>query len=204
MKHLYVLILWPILCLADQGSQTSASNKLISASARLDFTTNIDKYVFLSVGAGAFPSASSTLDTIAFTLTPSIPGVPTTPINGNNTSVNWNGNLPTIEANSTRTLPVAVRSNAGQVTIRATTSTGLTSGVYTIPLSSIIITSNDSNLPAPLIPNTGTGASVNVTGSTFNDLVTSRAAEWTFAYNNTIIPSAGIYTGQITFTASVP
>jgi hypothetical protein len=97
-----------------------------------------------------------------------------------------------------------VRSNAGQVTIRATATTGLTSGANTIALSSIVITSNDSNLPAPLVPNAGLGASVNVSGSTFSNLVTSRAANWTFAYNNAALPSAGIYTGQITFTASAP
>lgn len=207
MKRLCALALCPVLCLADQGFQAapaSSRNQPVSASARLDFITNIHKYLFLSVGTGAFPSASATIDTVAFTLTPSIPGVPTTPANGNSISVNWNANLPTMGASSTIVLPVAVRSNAGQVTIRATATTGLTSGANTIALSSIVITSNDSNLPAPLVPNAGLGASVNVSGSTFSNLVTSRAANWTFAYNNAALPSAGIYTGQITFTASAP
>ncbi len=204
MKRLYVLVLCPILCLADQGSQTSTSNQQISANASLDFVTHIGKYVFLSVGTGSFPSVNATIDTLAFTLTPSIPGIPTTPANGNNIRVNWNANLPTMGTSSTRVLPVAVRSNAGQVTVWATATTALTSGSNSIALSNIVITSSDSNLPAPLIPNAGAGTPVNVIGSAFSNQVTSRTADWTFAYNNTVTPSAGIYTGQITFTASVP
>lgn len=200
------VILLPGICFADQGFQAApagAPNQAVSALARLDFITNINKYLFLRVGTGAFPTASATVDTVAFTLTPSIPATPTTPIIGSSVAVNWNGTVPTMTA-GTSLLPVEVRSNAGQVTIRATATTALTSGANSIPLSSIVITSSDTNLPAPLVPNAGTGASVNVTGSTFTNLVTSRAANWTFAYNNAAIPSAGTYTGQITFTASAP
>lgn len=196
----------PVFCFADQGFQAapaSSPNQAVSASARLDFITNIDKYLFFRIGAGAYPTASSTIDTVAFVLTPSIPSTPTTPINGNGVGVNWSGAIPTMAA-GTSLLPVEVRSNAGQVTIRATATTALNSGADNIPLSSIVITSSDANLPAPLVPNSGTGASVNVTGSSFTNLVTARAANWTFAYNNPVIPSAGNYTGQITFSASAP
>lgn len=207
MKRLCLLMMWPALSLADESYQaapTSNRNQSVSASARLDFITNIDKYLFFRVGTGAYPTASPTIDTVAFTLTPSIPATPTTPVNGNGISANWNGAPPTIGMPNSVVLPVEVRGNAGQITIRAAATTALTSGANSIPLSSIVITSSDTNLPAPLVPNAGTGASVNVTGSSFTNLVTSRAANWTFAYNNTVIPSAGIYTGQITFTASAP
>lgn len=206
MKRLCILALWPALSVADQGTQSAPllnPNQAVSASARLDFITNIDKYLFLRVGTGAFPTASATIDTLTFALSASIPATPTTPVNGNSVSVNWNATLPTM-GTTLSVLPVEVRSNAGQVTIRATATTALSSGANSIPLSSIVITSSDANLPAPLVPNAGTGASVNVTGSTFTNLVTSRAANWTFAYNNATIPSAGTYTGQITFTASAP
>lgn len=211
MKRLCLLMAWPALCLesvyADQGFQAAPAgtpNQPVSASARLDFITNIDKYLFFRVGTGAYPTASATIDTVAFALTPSIPAAPTTPVNGNSVSVNWNAASPTIGAPTSVVLPVEVQGNAGQITIRATATTALTSGANTIPLSSIVITSSDANLPAPLVPNAGTGASVNVTGSAFTNLVTNRAANWTFAYNNAVVPSAGVYTGQITFTASAP
>lgn len=211
MKRLCLLMAWQALCLesvfADQGFQAAPAgtpNQPVSASARLDFITNIDKYLFFRVGTGAYPTASATIDTVAFALTPSIPAAPTTPVNGNSISVNWNAASPAIGAPTSVVLPVEVQSNAGQITIRATATTALTSGANTIPLSSIVVTSSDANLPAPLVPNAGTGASVNVTGSAFTNLVTNRAANWTFAYNNAVVPSAGVYTGQITFTASAP
>lgn len=211
MKRLCFLITWSALCLetafADQGFQaapTGTPNQPVSASARLDFITNIDKYLFFRVGTGAYPIASTTIDTVSFALTPSIPATPSTPANGNSVSVNWNAALPTIGAPTSVVLPVEVRGNAGQITIRATASSALTSGANSIPLSSIVITSSDANLPAPLVPNAGTGASVNVTGSAFTNLVTNRVANWTFAYNNAVVPTAGVYTGQITFTASAP
>ena len=142
---------------------------------------------------------------MAFVLAPSIPGVPTTPVAGSNTSVNWSGAAPSFSITpSGNVLPVEVRSNAGQVTLRATATTALASGANTIPLSEITIATSDSNLPAPLIPNTGTGAAVNVVATAFAGLVTQRTANWTLSYANLASRRAGTYTGQVTFTASSP
>jgi hypothetical protein len=178
-------------------------NRAVSTSARLDFTINIGKFLFFRVGTGAFPTASATVDTVTFNTTPSIPGVPTAPVNGNSTVAGWNKTGPTFTAPGT-VLPVEVRSNAGPVSLRATATTLLTSGGDSIPLSSVVITSSDANLPAPLVPDTGTGAAVAVAGTAFSNLVTVRSANWTFAYVNAASPAAGNYTGQITFTASAP
>lgn len=194
------------LAWADQSTTTAPSlnpNQSVSASARLDFVLNIGKFIFFRVGTGAFPSASGTVDTVSFNAVPSIPAGAVVPASGNNTPVSWNGAAPTFSAAST-TLPVEVRSNAGQVSIRATASVPLTSGTNSIPLSQIVVTSSDANLPAPPVPNAGTGAAVNVAGTAFSNLVTSRSANWTFAYNPPAAPAAGIYTGQISFTASAP
>ncbi len=146
---------------------------------------------------------------VAFVLAPSIPGVPTTPVAGSNTSVNWSGAAPSFSITpSGNVLPVEVRSNAGQVTLRATATatatTALASGANTIPLSEITIATSDSNLPAPLIPNTGTGAAVTVVATAFAGLVTQRTANWTLSYANLASRRAGTYTGQVTFTASSP
>jgi hypothetical protein len=212
MKYLCVLLAvsgvsMPDLCWADQGFQAApnaAPNQAVSASARLDFITNIGKFVFLRVGTGAYPTTSATVDTVSFTLTASIPPTATVPANGNNTIVSWNKTAPTFGTTTNTVLPVEVRSNAGQVTLQASTTTPLTSGGNTIPMSSIVIATSDANLPAPVLPNAGIGASVNVVGSSFTNLVTTRAANWTFSYNNPTPPTAGSYTGQITFTASAP
>ncbi len=216
MKCLCVLAAWlsaivtaitSDVCMAEQGFQAAPNavpNQAVSASARLDFITNIGKFVFLRVGTGAYPTASGTVDAPSFALTASIPATAAAPTNGNNTIINWNKTAPTFGTATNTVLPVEVRSNAGQVTLQATATTPLTSGANTLPLSSIVVTTSDANLPAPVIPNSGVGASVNVVGSSFTNLVTTRAANWTFSYNNPTAPTAGIYTGQVTFKASAP
>lgn len=212
MKYLCILLacssaLMSNVCLADQGFQAApnaAPNQAVSASARLDFIANIGKFIFLRVGTGAYPTASATIDAVSFTLAASIPATAVAPINGNNTSVSWNKIAPTFGTAANTVLPVEVRSNAGQVSLQASTTTPLTSGGNTIPMSSIVIASSDANLPAPVLPNAGVGASVNVAGTSFTNLVTTRAANWTFSYNNATAPTAGVYTGQVTFTASAP
>lgn len=172
----------------------------------LKFTVNIDKFVFFRLGDGTWPAVSGSINTAAFTLAPTIPGGPTTPVAGNNTAANWNGGTPVLAVSPAAgvSLPVEVRSNGGQITLRATASTPLTSGANTIPMSEITIATDDPTLPAPAIPNTGTGGTVNVTPTAFGTLVTQRAANWTFSYANITNRPAGFYTGQVTFTASSP
>jgi hypothetical protein len=190
-------------CWAEMQTTTapnSNTTQAVSASARLDFNLSIGKFLFFRVGSGTFPSTSSTVDTVTFNAAPSIPA---SPGNGNSQSISWNGSAPAFTANNA-TLPVEVRSNAGQISIRATASTPLSSGTVTLPLSDIKITSSDSNLPAPLVPASGTGAAVNVTGTSFANLITERNANWTFSYLPSAPPTAGVYQGVITFTASSP
>lgn len=195
------------LCLLLAGLPCALANRgatgTASSSASLDFNLNIGKFIFFRVGAGAYPSASGTIDTVNFMAAPTIPPSATVPVTSNNTAVNWNGALPTFAATPT-SLPVEVRSNAGQINVRATATTALTSGPNSIPLSQIVLTSSDANLPAPLVPNAGTGPSVNVAGSAFSNLVTLRSASWTFSYNPLTTQPAGVYTGQISFTVSSP
>ena len=176
-----------------------------SANAFLDFEINIGKFIFFRVGTGTFPTTNTTVDTVNFTLTPQITPGPITPANGNSTALNWNAVAPTYNVGgSNLVLPVEVRSNAGTVSLRAAVTSALVSGANSIPLSEITIASSDANLPAPLIPNAGTGPAVNVTGTAFSNLVTVRSANWTFSYSVATPPPAGSYTGQIVFTASAP
>ncbi|CAA2099195.1 hypothetical protein [Variovorax paradoxus] len=178
----------------------------VPASTDLKFTINIDKFVFFRLGDGAWPAVNGTVNTAAFTLAPTIPGGPTSPVTGNNTAANWNGGAPVLAVSPAAgvKLAVEVRSNGGQVALRATASTPLTSGSNTIPMSEITIASDDATLPAPPIPNAGAGTTVNVTPTSFGTLVTQRAANWTFSYANLTSRPAGLYTGQVTFTASSP
>lgn len=201
MAVLPAVLMHPAAAHADVG--TSGNGGLPrTATARLDFTVNIDKYIFFRVGAAPWPTLSGAVSNVGFVLAPSIPP---TPVTGNNTAVNWNGAAPAFNVSASgNVLPVEVRSNGGQVSLRAQASAALSSGANSIPLSEILIASNNANLPAPVIPDSGAGPSVNVPGTAFGNLVTVRQANWTFTYANTAPRPAGTYNGQVTFTATIP
>lgn len=201
---------------AEQTTNTGGGNR--ATSARLDFTVNIDRMVFLRVGhggahaggaSGTGPAASGSVNELSFGLGPmSIPGVPAAAVDGNNQAVNWNGAAPGVATPAAASLPVEVRSNAGQVRITAQVSAPLTDGSFTIPMSEISITSSDvAQLPAPALPDTGTGTAVNVAlggpgTAAAPTLLTYRTASWSFSYVPVTTPVAGNYSGQITFSAS--
>ncbi len=173
--------------------------------------------IFLRVGtggshsggiSGAGPAANAAVTTVALDLTPSIPAGATTPLAGNNQGVSWNAGLPTFLTATPVVVPVEVRSNAGQVNITGEVTAPLTSGGNTIPMSSVVISSSDAgNLPAPVLPDAGTGAPVNVaTGGSGTaaapTLLTYRTAEWSFGFTPTASLSPGSYSGSVTFTAT--
>lgn len=197
------LALMPQPCLSDTASDSSNGNKNLSASAQLDFQINIGKFIFFRVGDGAFPTASATVNTVRIEVAPSIPPNSTAPVEGDRQGVAWDGSAPTFTTLiSDNVLPVEVRSNAGPIEIRAMVTAPLTNGVDTIPMSQLVVTSDDANLLAPVIPDSGTGEGVSVTGTGFGNLVTVREAQWTFGIAEGFAPPPGSYTGRITFTAS--
>jgi hypothetical protein len=193
---------------ADSASSGTGGLPRNTPAVALKFSIQVDKFLFFRVGDGAWPTPGGTTSQVGFALSPSIPAVPTTPANGSNTALNWDGMAPSFAVAATgNVLPVEVRSNGGQVSVFATVTTALTSGANTIPMNMVSVTSSDAALPAPTIPATGTGTSVNVSGGgtgTINSLVTIRTANWTFAYDSAISRTAGNYSGQLSFTAAVP
>jgi hypothetical protein len=188
---------------AATGTSSGLGNP---ASADLRFSVQIDRFLFFRVGDGSWPTVNGTVNSVGFALLPSVPGGPATPVPGNKATAAWTGGAPpfAVSASGPTTLPVEVRSNGGTVSLRAVASTALTSGSNTIPMSQITVSSSDPALPAPPVPASGTGSSVTVGGTDFGGLVTVRAATWTFGFANTVVPAAGTYSGQITFTASSP
>lgn len=208
-----VAVLGAVCALAPWAvrADTSASGAGLlprTTSVNLGFSLAVDAFLFFRIGDGLFPTPGGTVSSVSFALTPSVPGGPATPVVGSNRAATWSGGAPTFAVTPTNNvLPVEVRSNAGQVSVRATATTALSSGANTIPLSLVTIATSDANLPAPLIPNTGTGAGVNIAGGgtgASSSLVTLRTANWTFSYADPTSRPAGAYSGQVTFTASTP
>lgn len=212
-------LLAPLAVHAEQTQSQGAGSGRRTTDARLNFELSIDRMIFLRVGAGgshagtdqgAGPSASATLSSVDFTLTPlHIPGAAAEPTNGNQRPTAWSGAAPTYGAPDAVALPVEVRGNVGQIQLSAQTSGPLTHGPHQIPMSRIGLSSDNAALPAPPIPDSGMGTSVNVSPggsgtSAAPTLLTYRAANWTFRYTPTASPVAGAYTGRITFSAATP
>lgn len=185
---------------ADTATTTApATNatQAVSASADLRFSVSLGSFVSLRVG-----TASTTVNTAKFDLASLATGCTAGSCNfGNGTPVaaTYDGGFDVAG------IPVEVMSNGGAIKLAAAATTPLTSGANTIPLSQITIASSDAaNLPAPLVPDSGAGATVNIAETSSGGRITNRMAYWTFIYANTVVPAAGTYTGQVTFTAATP
>ncbi len=187
------------LACGARAEETTRGSAPYNTTARLDFTVTVGKFLYLRVGA-----TGGTVNTVGFSFAPSIPGSPTAPATGNNTATDWSGTAPTFSVTaSNNVLPVEVQSNAGAVSLRATVLAPLSNGSATIPMTAVSIASSNSGLPAPPLPASGTGSSVNVAGTAFSNLVTQQTANWTFSMASASYP-AGNYSGQLQFTASAP
>lgn len=177
--------------LAEQTSITGAGT--LTRTARQDFRVIIPRFLQFRVGAagGAISLVDCDLSASAGIL-------------GDGTDVacaggDVGGGVST----------VMVRSNAGAITLTATTLGALSNGVDTLPFSEILTATSTANVPAPGLPAAGgTSAGVAVVANAGN--VTDRTATWTYTYDNTAIYASGTYggvavnNGRVTYTASSP
>ncbi len=197
-------MLWSVSTTAHADVSTVTNGLLtpfapISASAKLRFSVTLGSFVSLRVG-----SPGSTVNTATFDLAPLTAGCTAAPCkfgDGSSVAATYDGGY------GAAGLPVEVKSNAGVVSISAVASSALSNGAQTVPYAQFTIKSSDStNLPAPMIPEYGAGASagVAIAESSAGSKLTNRSANWTFGYANTVVPAAGTYNGQVTFTASAP
>lgn len=164
-----------------------------NAQARLDFQITIPRVLYFQVGAGAFGTNNTTVQSMTAT-------VPAANL-GDSTPVSF---APAL-------VPVRVVGNNGPITIAATTAGALNNGSGdTISFGTITPNSSDNaNLPSPPLAD-GPGAPVNVTISS-GTKVTDRSANWSFAYSNAAVVPPGTYGGiggaqnsTVTYTAAMP
>jgi hypothetical protein len=155
-----------------------------SAAARLNFQVVIPRVLYLSVGTGnATLADNTTIDQLSYDYSGNVAAI------GNGTD------------SAAQNVSVRVLGNNGQIAIGAVgTGTGLVSNLAPadiIPWSEILASSSTPTFNAPAV-----GASANPTLTAGK--VTNRTATWSFAYSNTNIPAPGTYTGQVTYTATMP
>ena len=184
---------WPRPALSGSATDTTGP---LSINLNLNFTMVYPRFLRFRVGA----AAAGSVNTLEF--------APTV--------LNLGSAAPLVGAGgdvSGSTVTVEVVGNNGQITITPTNNsgglglgTGNAADGY-ISYAQIATSSNDASLPAPTLSNAGGAASQPALNSA---LVTQRAAQWTFTYQNQTVPSAGTYGagggtgGRVTYTASMP
>ncbi len=167
-----------------ESNFTTGVGANITASARVNFSVTIPKFVFLQVGTGTFLAANGTIDTVDF-------AVPAASV-GNSTAVAGTGGNLTGGA-----VTVRVVGNNGNMTLGAVSGNpNLLSGADTIPWTQIAVAvTGGATHPAingATTTYTASGKVVNVNGT------------WTYSYLNSVTPASGAYTGQVTYTATTP
>ena len=172
----------------------------LTASANLDFTITVPKFLYLRVGTGTNFANNTTIDNIVFT-------VPAANI-GNGTPVAGVGGDLTGGQVTARVI-----GNNGVITFTSTTLGPLNDGAGdTISYSQIGVTvATNTTTPALPHPTLVDGATTTLTlPVTSGAKVTNLDAKWTFTYlNNAIVPPGtygGINTnnGRVTYSASMP
>jgi hypothetical protein len=149
----------------------------------------VAKMILLRVG-----SANTTVDTAAWTVGATIPAGPTTPANGNNTAVNWNGTAPTLTTSaSPAALTVSAWTNATTATINCALGAWSATGG---PANADFTVTVTGTLPHPGA-NLGACASTNFTSNSL------RTGTWQYGLGGTPGTwSAGVYTNVVTYTAT--
>ena len=177
--------------LADSqyGSSTTGTN--VTAQANVKLSVAVPKLILLRVG-----STNTTIDTVSWTTSFSIPAVPTAPVVGNNTSVDWNGAAPTSTLNTPAALTVYAWTNAGTGTLTCAAPTWVpaTGG----PANTDFTVTVTGTLPHPGTNLACGAASATIpsnsvaTGTWAYGLASASAASW----------KAGSYTAQVIYTAT--
>ena len=160
----------------------------VTATARVNLSVTVPKLILLRVG-----SANTTVDTAAWTVSASIPAVPTVPVNGNNTAVNWNGTAPALTASAPPgAFNVFAWTNSTTPTVNCSIGAWSAAGGPTNANFTVTVT---GSLPHP-------GANLGACASTSFPARTLASGTWRYSLGGTPGTwSAGVYTNTILYTA---
>lgn len=194
-------------------SNVGNNHSFTLTGVRAQFRITVSSTLSLVLRIG---SAGGTIDTVQFDLSGVPPASASHPSPfsppfglGSGTQAGIAGSLngaptgaPTVQ------VAASVASSLSTVQLHASVlGTGLVSGPNNLPYTQITATSSSpANLPSPAIPASGNGATQAISGcDTSCSGTVNRSATWTYQYANTVVPPApGIYTGQISYTATSP
>ncbi|WP_295371344.1 hypothetical protein [uncultured Pseudacidovorax sp.] len=168
----------------------AAGSGTVTATARVNLSVTVPKLILLRIG-----SANTTVDTLSWTSTYSIPATPTVPVAGNNTAVAWDANAPTVTAGTNPgALTVSAWTNAGAGTINC--SVAAWSPATGGPANANFAVTATGTLPHP-------GATLGACASTSFTSNTLATGTWAYALGGTASSwTAGAYTTTVTYTAT--
>ena len=172
----------------------------LTASASLDFTITIPKFVYLRVGTGSAVANNATVDHLTFT-------VPAANIGDGNAVAGVGGDL------SAGQVTARAPGNNGTKALSSTTTGALSNGAGdTISWSQMDVTvaanTTATDLSHPTLVD-ASSTSINLPTTT-GSKVTNLDARWTFAYKNEAVVPAGTYggvntqNGRVTYAVSMP
>ena len=166
----------------------------MKASASIDFTIIVPKFVYLQVGTGTNLSDNTTVDNLVFSVPADHIG-DGTPVSGVGTQVRARvlGNNDTITLSSTTLGPM--KNSAGD----------------TISYSDMNVTvAADTSATVLAHPALVDGSTTSINLPTTGGKITDLDAKWTFTYRNNKVVPAGTYggvnmqNGRVTYTVSMP
>ena len=196
LKSAVVIVLGiPLVAGAESNFTTGVATPLL-ATAKVDFTIIIPKFVSLQVGT----AGAGGVDLITFTVPAASIGAGGAGIAG--TGGDLTGGVVTAK----------VTGNNGQVTLTSTATGALSNGVgdtiaYTQITTVASVLTSATALPAPVLTN---GVSAGVLPTLTGTKITNQDAKWTYNYSNSAVVAAGTYggvnvnNGRVTYTASMP
>lgn len=173
------------------GYQSSGAGT-VTATARINLSVAVPKMILLRVG-----SANTTVDTLNWSVTQTIPAGAVTPVTGNNTAVNWDGSAPAASIatpGQTTTATAWTNSTGGSLNCAATAVSP--AGGPTLADFTVAASATGSPLSHP-------GASLSACTSTAFTSNQVRSSTWTYTLGGTPASwPAGTYTSTVTYTAT--
>ena len=172
----------------------------LTASANLDFTITIPKFVYVRIGTGTGMANNTTIDNLVYT-------VPAANV-GDSTAISGTGGDLTGGQVTARVI-----GNNGTIAFSSTTLGAMSNGAgdsISWSQMNVAVATNTSAtaLSHPTLAD-GSTTSINLT-PTSGTKVTNLDAKWTFSYKNQNIVAAGTYggvntnNGRVTYAVSMP
>ncbi len=176
-----------------ESTYVTAPTGAVTANARLIFSVNVERFLYLRVGTATAMANNTTVNMVNFPV----------PLLSSGNGVPVAGSIPVV---------AQVRGNGGNIAFLNFTPGSLTNGVQSVPYTSITATAatlagSPTVLNHPAFVNGGI-STISTLPAVAN--VVDAGATWTFRYANTALLNSGVYgatvarNARVTYIAIIP